>query len=86
VNGALRAIILHMLNKRYIGNKHLPEDLIVKRKIKWLSNKDVSEFESEYKKMINEGFIIKLKKRSGKGSDWHLSLNPRKLDELKTLI
>ena len=32
------------------------------------------------------GYIISEKKMTGKGSDWHISLNPRKIEEIMELI
>ena len=40
----------------------------------------------EYRDAINNHLILKIKKRTGKGSDWHISLNPRKLKELYEMI
>ncbi|MFH1637671.1 MAG: hypothetical protein ABIB71_04585 [Candidatus Woesearchaeota archaeon] len=35
---------------------------------------------------INNQLILKTKKRTGKGSDWHISLNPRNLKEVYEMI
>jgi len=82
MNRALRAVLVVLLNKRYIGWKHTPEDKLIKSKTKWLEKKEHKDFEKEYKKLINKDLILRLKKRTGKGSDWHISLNPRKLKEI----
>jgi hypothetical protein len=84
MNRALEAVLITMLNRRYIGGRHTNEEQLIKAKTRWCVER--SGFESEYKTLINEGYIIKLKKRTGKGSDWHISLNPRKLRELKQLL
>lgn len=86
MNKILRAVFIFLLNKRYIGGKHTPEDKVVKSKTKWADKKDLIGFDKEYKKAINEQFILKIKKRTGKGSGWHISLNPRKLKELYKLV
>jgi hypothetical protein len=86
MNGALKAMIMFMLNKRYIGGKHFPEDKLVNSRTKWLQKEELKEFEKEYKELINTQFILKTKKRTGKGYDWHVSLNPRKLKEMYELI
>ncbi|MBW2994901.1 hypothetical protein KY312_00975 [Candidatus Woesearchaeota archaeon] len=86
MNNALRAVLMFLLNKRYIGGKHTLEDKLVKSKIKWLGAKERSEFKKEYKKLLNEGIILRAKKRTGKGSDWHICLNPRKLQYLIEML
>ena len=86
MNEALKAMIVVMISKRYIGGKHIPEDKLVKSKTKWLQKDERKDFESQYKNMINDEWILKTKKKTGKGSGWHLSLNPRKLKEIYELI
>ena len=86
MNCILRAILLHLLSQRRIGGKHLPEKRIVKSKTKWATPKNTREFQKEYKQMINEGFICRLKKRTGKEQEWHISLNPSRLRELHLLL
>ncbi|MBU2637895.1 MAG: hypothetical protein KJ955_02895 [Nanoarchaeota archaeon] len=68
-----------MIGKEKIGGAHIPEDKVLNRTIKWSNKHERREFEKGYKAAINEGLIMRVKKRTGKGSDWHISLNPRKL-------
>jgi hypothetical protein len=82
MNRALKALLAHMINRGYIGARHLPESRIIISKIKWLSKADKKEFFSQYKEMLNDHYIMRLKKRTGKGSDWHISLNPRRIKEV----
>lgn len=82
MNTALKAILLTMLSKKCIGGKHTPEEKLVKSKTKWLESDEKKEFEKEYKQIVNNGVILRSKKMTGKGSDWHVSLNPRMLKEL----
>lgn len=86
MNGALKSVIIFMLNKKYIGGKHTPEDKLILSKTKWLQKYERREFEKEYQKLVNSGFILKTKKKTGKGSGWHISLNPRNLKELYVII
>lgn len=86
MNPALKAIITAMLNKRYIGGKHTEENNIINSKTKWLQKNEYNEFEKEYKSAVNEELILKIKKRTGRGSDWHISLNPRKLKDIYEII
>lgn len=82
MNGALKAVISFMLNKKYIGARHTPEEKLIISKTKWLQKEDYRDFKKECKSLINDQIIIRVKKKTGKGSDWHISLNPRKLKEL----
>lgn len=86
MNKALRALLLSMLNRNIIGGKHIPESLIVQSKIRQINKNERKEFEKEYKALLNHGFMIRLKKRTGKGYDNHISLNPKALPELEKLI
>jgi len=86
MNSGLKAILLFLLNKRYIGNKHFPESKLIVSRTKYLSTEEQKEFEKEYKELINGLFLLKLKKRTGKGADWHISLNPRRLKEIYEMI
>ena len=86
MNRVLRAVITHLLSKRCIGGKHTPEDKLIKSKAKWIDKKENKQFQKEYSTFKKEGFIICLKKRTGKSFDWHISLNPRKLKELHEII
>lgn len=83
MHGALKIILVHLMNKKCMGGKHTPEDRLIGLKTRHLGHADMREFDREYKTMINDGFILRLKKRTGKGSDWHISLNTGKLRELR---
>jgi hypothetical protein len=86
MNRTLRDVIRTLDSKRIIGHKHIPEDKLLNQKIKWLKREERKQFEKEYKELINRGLIIRLKKRTGKDYDWHISLNPRKLKEINEMI
>lgn len=86
MNSALKAIISLMLNKKIIGGKHMPEEKMIGFKTKWLQKEEYKEFEQEYRAAINNQLILKIMKKTGKGSDWHISLNPRKLKEIYEMI
>jgi len=75
-----------MLHNRIIGEKHSPEQLLIKSKIKHLNKNEQKEFYEEYEIMVQKQYFIRLKKRTGKGSDWHVSLNPEKISELEEEI
>lgn len=84
MNKALRAVLLFLINKRYIGKKHFPEDKLIKSRTKWLSRQEIKSFKKEYKK--TRPFLIRLKKRTGKGSDWHISIDPKHLPEIEEML
>ena len=86
MNRGLNAVILFLLNKHYIGGKHFPEEKLAASRTKYLSPDEQKEFEKEYGQLVNGLFFIRLKKRTGKGTEWHISLNPRKLKELYELL
>ena len=86
MNGALKAIITTMLSKRYIGGKHTPEERLLNSKTRLLQKEEYRDFERGYKEMINMQMILRIQKRTGKGSDWHISLNPRRLKEVYEMI
>ena len=86
MNRALRDIIRNLWNRKVIGNKHTPKDKLMRKKAGWLKKEERKQFEEEYKELINRGIIIRLKKQTKKGQDWHISLNPRKLKEINEMI
>ena len=75
-----------MLSHEYIGGRHTPEERLLRYKTEWAKGEEQSEFNKEYKQLINQEFIIREKKKTGKGTDWHIHLNPRKLKELYLLL
>ena len=86
MNELLRKLLDLMYNKHLIGNKHIPEKLLMVSKIKHLNKTEQNLFYEEYAYLIKKEFFFRLKKKTGKGSDWHISLNPEKIDEIKDYI
>ena len=84
MNTTLKAILVYLINKRYIGEKHTPEEKLVKSRSKWLKKDELKEFKKEYKK--HNWCFRRLKKRTGKGFDWHISIDHRCLQEIITLL
>ncbi len=82
----LKKFLKILLKKRYIGGKHTPESRFIKVIMQNARPESCRSFDKEYGQIINEGFVFRLKKRTGKGSDWHVSLNPEKLGELSELL
>ncbi len=86
VNKIVKAVLMYLLSKRCIGGKHTPENKLLVSKTKWLNKHDKKIFDRAYKQIIFEKIIIRTKKRTGKGYDWHISLNPRKLKDMHNMI
>ena len=86
MNEALKNMITTMFSKKEIGGKHTPEERLINSKTKLLQKKEYREFEREYKELINAQIILRMQKRTGKGSDGHINLNPRKLREMHEMI
>ena len=82
----IKTILEDMLRFKYIGSRHTPEGKFLRRTIILLDKKQRREFVKEYKQIINDGLIIRELKRTKKGMDWHISLNPRKLKEIHEVI
>ena len=86
VNKVLVAVIRHLVEKKCYGNKHVPEERVFKNFIRNLTKDDKRVLEKEYRKLLNEGYIYRMKKRTGSGEDWHISLNPHMVGQLYTLL
>jgi len=84
MNKALRSVLSFLVNQKCIGGKHFPEDVLIKSRTRWLQKQEVREFKKEYKKIKH--LLITLKKRTGKGSGWHISINPKCLSKIKELL
>lgn len=86
MNYELKQVLRYLLFGHIIGNKHFPERLLIISKTKHLNKNERKEFEEEYKTLINQNYFIRLKKKTGKGSEWHISLNPEMLEEVKEKV
>lgn len=86
MNKAIEALLSSLLNKRKIGGSHTSENKAVMSKTKWLSDGERKEFETQYRNLLNRGMLLRMKKRTGRGDDWHISLNPRKLREIYYML
>jgi hypothetical protein len=72
-----------MLNRSIIGGAHTPEKEMIKSKTRWLNNEERRKFKEEYEELVKGVMILRIKKKTGKGSDWHISLNPKMIPILK---
>ena len=86
MNDALRDMLKEMIVSHYIGGRHIPEDRLIIRRLKLMNKHFQKEFYSEYHEYINRGFFIRLKKKTGKGTDYHISLDPGFIAEIRELV
>lgn len=86
VNKVLKKLILQKLIRANVwGGKHMLLDFVIKGVPEHYRNthKGKKTIERILKELTNDAWIIILSKRTGKGSDEHISLNPRKVSEIK---
>lgn len=86
MNNGTKAILTFLLNKRYIGGKHFPEDKLFISRTKYLPRDAQRDCKAELHDLIKNGFILRLKKKTGKGTEWHICLNPRRVSEVCEMI
>ena len=85
----LKKLILQKLIRGNIwGGKHTPFDFALNGIPEHYRNthKGKKVIEKALKDLTNKEWIIILMKRTGKGSDEHISLNPRKVSEIKQFL
>ena len=85
----LKKLILQKLIRANIwGGKHIPLDFVIKGVPEHYRNthKGKKVIEKVLKVLTNDEWIIILSKRTGSGSDDHVSLNPRKVSEIEQFL
>ena len=85
----LKKFILQKLIRADIwGGKHMPLDFIRKGIPEHYKHnpKGRKAFEKALKELVNNESVIILLKRTGKGSGEHISLNPRKVGEIRQFL
>ncbi len=85
----LKLLILRKLvRSRCWGGKHTPLNFVVKGVPEQYRNTHSGRkvMEKALKELTNDEWIIILAKKTGKGSDNHISLNPRKIGEIKQFL
>ncbi len=85
----LKKLILQKLVRANAwGGKHIPFDFVVKGIPEYYRNthKGQKAVEKTLKELINSEWLIILPKRTGKGTGDHMSLNPRKVSEIKQFL
>lgn len=88
-SNALKQIVLSKLIRSNMwGGKHTPLDFIRKGIPEHYRNthQGIRTFDRMIKELVKDEWVIILLKRSGKGSDEHISLNPRKVGDIKSFL
>ena len=85
MNEIVKGLLHYLFNRKYIGERHIPEDRALKPRLKKMSKKEQKEFYKYYHDLINEAIILRVKKKTGKGQDWHISLNPKSTKTIKVI-
>ncbi len=85
----LKKLILQKFVRANVwGGKHIPLDFVVKGIPEHYRNthKGQKAVEKALKELTNNGWVIILQKRTGKGTSDHVTLNPRKVGEIKQFL
>lgn len=83
-----KLIIQKLIRANLWGGKHTPLDFVQKGVPEHYRNthKRMKILEKAVKELTNNEWIIIISKRTGKGSDEHISLNPRKVSEIREFL
>ena len=84
MNKAITSLIKFLLNHNIIGAKHFPENKLIQSRIKWLNKQEQKDFKKQYKEL--KKYLIRTKKRTGKSSTYHISINPKNIKKIKELL
>ncbi len=85
----LKKLILQKLIRGNVwGGKHTPLDFVRKGVPEHYRNNHQGrkDLECALKELMNSWWIMLIAKRTGRGSDEHVSLNPRKVAEIKQFL
>ncbi|MAH06731.1 hypothetical protein CMI38_00590 [Candidatus Pacearchaeota archaeon] len=84
----IKLILNKLIRANIWGGKHIPLHYIKNGIPEYFrnSNHGRKEFEKAIKQMINNNWILMGKKKTGKGVDYHISLNPSKASEIRKLF
>jgi len=83
MNSQLTKLVEYMKSHKIYGAKHIPEELIINSRTRHLSKSERKEFLDAYHD--HEFLFHKLKKRTGRGSEWHISLNVKELANFQNI-
>ena len=83
-----RLILQRLIRGNVWGAKHTPLDFVRKGIPEHYRNthKGQKALEDVLKELGNKEWTILTRKKTGKGSDEHISLNPRKISEIRQFL
>ncbi|MBS3176441.1 hypothetical protein J4457_04350 [Candidatus Woesearchaeota archaeon] len=84
----IKMILQKLIRGSVWGGKHTPLDFVRKGVPDHYKNTHKGErvLDDALKQVVNNGWAILILKRTGKGSDEHISLNPRKISEINQFL
>jgi hypothetical protein len=83
INKEVNAMLKKLYIRKCIGRAHMPEEILLK-KVKRIKNKKYrKKIEKQWKELENCKYIIRMKKRTKKGMDFHVCLNPKVVFEIE---
>ena len=87
-DGLKKLILQKLIRSNVWGGKHMPLDFVVKGVPEHYRNthRGKKAVDRALKDLTNNEWITIMVKRTGKGSDDHVSLNPRKVGEIKQFL
>jgi len=88
VNVLKKLILQRLIRSNIWGGKHTPLDLVIKSVPEHYRNthKGKKVIEKVLKELSKDEWINVLAKRTGQSSEEHISLNPRKVSEIKQFL
>ncbi len=83
-----RLVLNRLVRARLWGGKHTPLEFVKKGIPQHYrdTHKGKKSLEAVIGELVNDGWLIILRKRTNKGFDDHISLNPRKVSEIKQFL
>ena len=85
----LKRLVLHRLVRANVwGGKHTPLEFVKKGIPQHYrdAHKGKKALEMVIKELVNNNWLLILRKRTSKGFDDHISLNPRKISDIKQFL
>jgi len=88
MNSIKKLILQKLIRANIWGGKHIPIDFVLNGIPEHFrrTHQGKKEISKVLKELINNELIIILIKRTGKDSSEHISLNPRKVSEIKSFL
>tara|TARA_Y100000310_G_scaffold316095_1_gene367445 strand:- start:1804 stop:2046 length:243 start_codon:yes stop_codon:yes gene_type:complete len=78
-------MLRRLFSHKCVGKKHLPERICLGW-IKNVTSEKLRIVRKEWQDLKNMGWILMSKKRTGKSSSIHISINPRHLKDIARVI